>query len=276
MTPERWRRIEELFHATLERKTGGRAAFLASACAGDTELRREVEALLAALEEAGDFIEEAPLAGAVSSVAGESAAAGARAGAARASLAGRRIGHYEIQSWLGAGGMGEVYLARDLRLERRVAVKILPARFAADVAPEVRRFEREARAASSLNHPNIITIHEVGRDADTHFIATEFVAGQTLRDKMAGRKMGLKEALSIAAQIADALTAAHAAGLVHRDIKPENVMVRPDGLVKVLDFGLAKPTDGAPAPDTRPGPPAFTTESDPGLLMGTMAYLSPE
>ncbi len=162
-----------------------------------------------------------------------------------------------------------------MNLERRIAIKILLFQFTKEIA-QVRRFERKARAASALNHPNIITVHEIGWDQDTHFIATEFVAGPTLREKMAGGKLMPKEALSIAMQIADALTAAHAAGIVHRDIKPENIMVRPDGLVKVLDFGLAKPTARALAQHTGPTPTTVTMYTDPEMLMGTIAYLSPE
>jgi Tol biopolymer transport system component/serine/threonine protein kinase len=273
MTPERWRQIEELFHTALERGAGERTALLASACANDTQLRQEVEALLASYEEAGDFIEEAPMAGAISSVADETAARTAQGASRINSLIGRKIGHYEIQSLLGAGGMGEVYLAHDLKLDRRIAVKILPAE---TDAAQVQRFEREARAASALNHPNIITIHEIGRDEETHFIATELVAGQTLREKITSGAIDIKEALSIAAQTADALAAAHAAGIVHRDIKPENVMVRPDGLVKVLDFGLAKPAAREPAPGGGIASIAVTMQTDPAMLMGTIAYLSPE
>ena len=273
MTPERWRQIEELFHAALEREAGERTALLASACANDERLRQEVEALLASYEEAGDFIEEAPLAGAISSVADETAARAAEGASQINNLIGRRIGHYEIQSLLGAGGMGEVYLARDLKLDRRIAIKILPAE---TDAAQVQRFEREARAASALNHPNIITIHEIGRDEETHFIATELVAGQTLREKIANGAIDIKEALSIAAQTADALAAAHQARIVHRDIKPENIMVRPDGLVKVLDFGLAKPAAREPAPGGDIAPIAVTMQTDSSMLMGTIAYLSPE
>ncbi|MGH9938383.1 MAG: serine/threonine-protein kinase, partial [Blastocatellia bacterium] len=186
----------------------------------------------------------------------------------------------EILSLLGSGGMGEVYLARDVRLDRQIALKILPAQFTEDAA-QVRRFEREARAASTLNHPNIITIHEIGQEGDTHFIATEFVEGSTLREIIAKEKMGLREALSIAVQIASALAAAHTAGIIHRDIKPENVMVRSDGLVKLLDFGLAKPmkSDMATGNLQRPEAVSLQTDprqTDPGMLMGTLAYLSPE
>jgi len=273
MTSERWRKIEELFHAALLREPDKQASFLGEACAGDEELQNEVGALLSSLEEAGDFIEQAPLAGAISSAVEDSAEKGVQRTDNNSALIGRRLGHYEIQSLLGAGGMGEVYLAYDLMLERRIAVKILPPRFTQD-DDQVQRFEREARAASALNHPNIITIHEVGRVEDVHFIATEFVAGQTLREKIAGRKVNLAEAVHIAHQIADALSAAHGAGIVHRDIKPENVMIRPDGLVKVLDFGLAMPVERGI--ESSHLSTSVSLRTDPHVLMGTITYLSPE
>src|SRR5215213_6856806 len=216
MTPERWQRIEEMFHSALERESSEREGFLAAVC--DGELRQQVEALLASLAEAGDFIEEAPLAGALSSIVNESSEEAAQKAASGLPLIGRRIAYYEIQSLLGTGGMGEVYLALDLKLDRQIAVKILPAQFS-EYDAQVQRFEREARAASALNHPNIITIHEIGRDEETHFIATEFVSGQTLRAKIASGELSLKEAVSITVQVAEALTAAHEAGIVHRDIK---------------------------------------------------------
>src|SRR5262245_4540113 len=239
MTPERWQTIEDLFHAALQLGPDEHQAFLEEACAGDAVLQHEVGELLASLEEAGDFIEKAPLVGAISSAIHDSAEERAQQ-AASPSLIGRRIGRYEIQSLLGAGGMGEVYLAHDVMLDRRIALKILPTQFTEDAA-QVQRFEREARAASALNHPNIITIHEIGQDADRHFIATEFIDGQTLRQRLSLGQINRDEALKIATQIASALAAAHSAGIIHRDIKPENVMARPDGLVKLLDFGLAKP-----------------------------------
>ena len=192
--------------------------------------------------------------------------------------AGTRLGRYEIRSQLGAGGMGEVYLARDTtELEREVAVKVLPAELASD--PErMRRFLQEAKTASSLNHPNIITIHEIGREDGTRFIATEYVEGETLRRKMTRGLLPLREALDAATQIAAALAAAHKAGVVHRDIKPENVMVREDGIVKVLDFGLAKPTGGPtgqPSADSEAATRALVNTS-PGVVMGTVSYMSPE
>src|SRR5438105_2067599 len=156
--------------------------------------------------------------------------------------AGSCLDRYEVLSLLGAGGMGEVYLARDTRLNRKVALKLLPAHFTKN-PQRVRRFEQEARAASALNHPNIVTIYEVGEVAETHFIAAEFIEGRTLRWQMKHTGMELREALEISIQVATALTAAHEAKIIHRDIKPENIMVRPDGVVKVLDFGLAKLTE---------------------------------
>ena len=273
MTPERWQTIEELFHAALQRGPDDHRSFLEEACAGDDELRHEVSELLASLEEAGDFIEQAPLVGAISSVIQDSAERAQQAAAP--SLIGRRIGRYEIQSLIGAGGMGEVYLTHDVMLERRIALKILPAQFTEDHA-QVQRFEREARAVSALNHPNIITIHEIGRDASHHFIATEFITGQTLRARLDTGQIKQVEALKITAQIASALAAAHSAGIIHRDIKPENVMTRPDGLVKLLDFGLAKPLqpEGPPG-DVLPSQ-SMSLQTDPTMLMGTLAYLSPE
>ncbi len=185
------------------------------------------------------------------------------------------IWHYRILSKLGAGGMGEVYLAEDTRLGRQVALKLLPAEFTAD-PDRVRRFVQEAKAASALNHPNIITIYEIGEVDGTHFIATEFIHGLTLRQQLAKEKMRLHTALEVASQVAFALTTAHEAGIVHRDIKPENVMLRPDGVVKVLDFGLAKLTEQRPATVETNAPTIGNVETDPGTVMGTVQYMSPE
>ncbi len=218
----------------------------------------------------------------------------------------QQISHYRILDKLGAGGMGEVYLAEDLRLGRKLALKILPAEFTKDQM-RVARFQQEARAASALNHPNIITIYEIGEESSVHFIATEHIAGQTLRQFMRSDRMDLREALDIATQIASALQAAHEAGITHRDIKPENVMIRPDGYVKVLDFGLAKLTEPgrreeeteglrergteqvtlilpveqnlsvqpSTSPSLNPSVPQSPL-STPGMLMGTVTYMSPE
>jgi serine/threonine protein kinase/Tfp pilus assembly protein PilF len=186
--------------------------------------------------------------------------------------AGTKLGRYEIRSQLGAGGMGEVYLARDTRLERNVALKVLPTDVAAD-RHRMSRFEQEAKAASALNHPNILTIYEIDQANSTYFIATEFIDGETLRQRMKSTQLKLDEVLDVAAQIAAALSAAHAAGIIHRDIKPENLMLRRDGTVKVLDFGLAKLTEMPDSVDTE-APTSFKT--DPGAVMGTAMYMSPE
>ncbi|MBS1811557.1 MAG: protein kinase [Acidobacteria bacterium] len=199
----------------------------------------------------------------------------------------RKLGHYRLQSLLGKGGMGEVYLAEDTQLERKVALKVLPAAFTSD-ADRVRRFAREAKAASALNHPNILTIHEIGHEQNTHYIATEFIAGETLRERLAREKLSLPTALDIAIQIASALAAAHEAGIVHRDIKPENVMLRDDGLVKVLDFGLAKlmerksDRESAQLGEDDPTlplslrPSVSPSQTNPGTVIGTPSYMSPE
>lgn len=260
MTPERWQQIVPLFDEALELEPRQRATFLAAACAEDEDLRREVETLLGARDRAGEFlhrdaieIEVARLAAEQTTIAG-----------------GQMIGHFEVLAPLGAGAMGEVYLARDTRLERQVALKLLPTCFTLD-AQRLRRFEREARAASALNHPNIITVYETGADGAHHFIATEFVPGATLRQRLADGPLPLAEAIYIAAQIAAALAAAHAAGIVHRDIKPENVMLRSDGVVKVLDFGIAKLM-----PPNRPAQGARNHSTEQGAVIGTPGYMSPE
>ena len=223
--------------------------------------------MIAADGEAGSLIETPAYAVAAPLIVGEDAQ----------SLLGKSISHFQILSLLGKGGMGEVYAARDTRLDRKVALKLLPAEFTSD-ADRTRRFEREARAASALNHPNILTIYDIGVDDGRHFITAELVEGVTLRQKLAGHNLSLAEAIEIAVQIASALDAAHSAGIVHRDVKPENVMVRPDGLVKVLDFGLAKLTEwpaATPEVDSQAETIArLSTES--GVVMGTASYMSPE
>src|SRR2546427_10817333 len=195
--------------------------------------------------------------------------------------AGTRLGRYEIRSQLGAGGMGEVYLALDARLDRKVALKVLPADVTAH-PDRMKRFVQEAKAASALNHPNIITIHEIDEWGSSptvregvHFIATEFIDGETLRERLRNAPMKLAEVLDVAAQIASALSAAHAANIVHRDIKPENVMLRQDGIVKVLDFGLAKLTERVP-PDSVDTEAPTSFKTDAGTVVGTANYMSPE
>ena len=232
MTPERWLQIKELFHEALAYEPAQREEFLEAKCAGDMPLRTEVESLLSSLEEDESFI-EAP----VGDLAAE------LLGTHRPTYEpGHQIQNYRIERQIGSGGMGEVYLAEDTKLNRKVALKLLPPHFT--VNPDrVRRFKREARAVSALNHPNIVTIHEIGLSDATHFIATEFVDGKTLRQLINEKPLTLNETLNVSLQVAEALNGAHAAGIVHRDIKPENIMIRSDGYVKILDFGLAKLTE---------------------------------
>jgi len=265
MQPERWRQIEDLFIAAFERDADQRAIFLDRACAGDGQLRDEVTSLLAAHEQAGSFLGQPALApGATTNITDPAR-----------SLLGRSVSHYQVISALGEGSVGQVYLALDLRLGRKVALKFLRPEFARDPTL-VQRFMREAQAASGISHPNIVTIFEIEENECGHFIATEFIEGQTLRQRLAGGGMKLIEALDISIQLARALDAAHTAGIVHRDIKPENIMVRIDGLVKVLDFGLAKLSgdDLGTTDDFIPATSPLQTGS--GAVMGTISYMSPE
>jgi serine/threonine protein kinase/Flp pilus assembly protein TadD len=265
MKPEHWQRIEQLCQSTLDRPESERAVFLDEACAGDEALRREVDSLLKHQATAKQFIESPAL---------EVAAKIAAAEQSR-SLVGQQLSHYRIVSFLGAGGMGEVYLAQDASLGRPIALKLLPALFTQD-GERLLRLEQEARAASALNHPNIITIYEIGEVDGTHFIATEFIEGRTLRELLARERLKLTEALEIVVQVASALVAAHAAGVVHRDIKPENIMVRSDGYVKVLDFGLAKLIEAKPATIDPQAHARQQVSTEPGMVLGTFRYMSPE
>jgi len=266
MKPERWQQIDQLFHSTIEWPPPERAHFLSLECVNDEDLRREVESLLLAHEREGNFLDEP-----VYEVSTEFFA-----DCLMGLLAGQQIGPYKILSTLGIGGMGEVYLAQDGRLGRKIALKLLSPEFARD-DHRVRRFEQEARAASALNHPNVCVIHEIAETEDgRHFIAMEHIDGITLRDRIAQRRLGVRKALAIAEQVAAALSAAHAAGVVHRDMKPENIMLRRDGYVKVLDFGLAKLGETeSPSPGETLS--TFSTvHTEPGTQMGTVKYMSPE
>lgn len=270
MNAERWAQIDQLLDEALARAPEERAAWLSQACHGDADLHAEVASLLAAHDQANAKFLQAP---ALEIAAQRMAKDNER------SLVGKTLGKYQVLSVLGVGGMGEVYLAHDPQLNRKLALKLLPAHFTAD-AGRVKRFEREAKAASALNHPNIITVYEIGQSAGEHFIAIEYVDGQTLRAKLQqgaqSVKLSLKEALDIAVQTAAALAAAHEAGIVHRDIKPENVMVRRDGYVKVLDFGLAKLTEQRGTDYTTQGGTGALGRTQPGVVMGTASYMSPE
>ena len=231
MTPDRWRRAQEVFLAATEREAGVRAAFVEAECAGDLELKAEVESLLSSYQAAPSSFLESPAIEATQAVPPASRALGK----------GTRLGPYEILSPLGAGGMGEVYRAKDERLGREVAIKVLSSELSQD-ASRVKRFEKEARSASALNHPNIVTIYDFGSSEGLSYIAMEKVEGETLRKLVSSGPMAIKKLLPIGTQIANGLARAHEAGIVHRDLKPENVMVTRDGLVKILDFGLAKLT----------------------------------
>jgi eukaryotic-like serine/threonine-protein kinase len=263
MTPDRIRLARELFDLALDRDPGDRAGFLAEACGGDDEMRHEVESLLAFHTRADHFIDRPALSLAAEELAREQTAFDV----------GRKLRGYRLLSKLGAGGMGEVYLAEDSTLGRKVALKILPRGFTAE-AERLARFKREARAASALNHPCIITVHEIGSADGINFIATEFVEGETLRERLVRGGVTLDEIFNVGIHTAEALAVAHEAGIIHRDIKPENVMVRPDGYVKVLDFGLAKLVETRTEGGVTTTAPTLATE--PGRMMGTVAYMSPE
>ena len=265
MPDQQWQNLKEIFHAALALPPHERASFIEKSSKGDESLRKSLESLLRSHEDTDNFLDSPAYA-----AAAEMLVDGAEL------RNGQLVAHYKITSLLGEGGMGRVYLAEDTKLHRRVCLKFLSARFTAN--PEwLRRFEQEARATSALNNPNILTIHEIG-DADGHrFIATEFIEGQTLRDRLRS-EIDLHTAINVAVQIASALVAAHRVNIIHRDIKPENIMVRDeDGLVKVLDFGLAKMSveDSAPLTASESQNADIST-TNPGVLMGTVAYMSPE
>ncbi len=260
MNAERWKQIDELFDAVLEIPNARREDFLSENCNGDDDLKREVLSLLKAQTSADKFLENS----AMNLMAKELAQNHTEI----LSLVGKEFGTYKIERAIGAGGMGEVYLAHDDKLNRKVALKILPAEFLAD-AERIKRFEREAQMVSALNHPYIVTIYDVGSADGVNYIATEFVEGETVRD-LINRGVNLKQTLSIMSQTCEALAAAHKAGIVHRDIKPENIMLRPDGYVKVLDFGLAKLTEHTEIHQT------FSNYTQKGIIIGTPAYMSPK
>ncbi len=266
MDVEKIRKVEEIFHTALKVAPEERESFLDKICGADENLRREVDSLLEFENDPNAFLDKPP----------ESFLAEMfKENSDEANLISRRFSHYEIKKLLGKGGMGEIYLAEDFTLERRVALKILPARLTSN-ADSLNRFVREAKAASALNHPNIITIYEIGKFDELNYIATEYVEGETLREREIRGKATFAENLSIVIQAADALAAAHAAGIVHRDIKPENIMVRRDGYVKVLDFGLAKLVQNTNGNLDSEAKTRALERTMPGVVMGTVAYMSPE
>ena len=260
MSDIRWQRVNDLFHEALERDGAARETFLREACAGDEALYAEVASLIAA-DAATPAIALERL--------GEDLAADWAAGPDHLSLVGRRVGRYQVIAPLGTGGMGDVYRATDTLLGRDVALKVLTSALRAD--PDFRRrLEHEARAASALNHPNIVTVYEIGQSGAIDFVASELVDGVTLRERLAGGAVPFRELLDIGGQVAAALSTAHGRGIVHRDIKPENVMIRRDGIVKVVDFGLAKRTASGAATAHA----SRLTQT--GVVAGTTCYMSPE
>src|SRR5437868_13158321 len=265
MTPARLRTIEEIYRTALNQEPDQIRAFLDTACEGDEVLRRKVEALLDSRERAGNFIETSAVGLATRIIENGQADL----------LVGRTIGHYKISKRIGTGGMGDVYLATDMTAGRKAALKLLPMRFTAD-AERLKRFQQEAHAVVGLNHPNILTVYEIGEDHSTHYIASELIEGETLRQRLTRGRMEVGEAIDIAMQVASALAAAHEAGVVHRDIKPENIMLRPDGYVKVFDFGIAKLTEQRLASDDHAVETTAGLQTRPGLVLGTARYMSPE
>jgi eukaryotic-like serine/threonine-protein kinase len=262
MNAERWKQIDELFDAVLDLPENEREGFLAEKTNGDEELKNEILSLLDAETGSNKFLENSAMRIAAKNLADEQTTV------FDAKLNGTTIGTYKIEKMLGAGGMGEVYLATDGKLKRKVALKILPAEFVAD-DERVKRFELEARAVSALNHPNIVTIYDVGNFEGINYIATEFVEGKSLREIIGG-DLKIKEILQIISQCCEALAVAHSAGIIHRDIKPDNIMIRPDGYLKILDFGLAKLTDVSPQSFKN------LAKTAKGIIIGTPSYMSPE
>src|SRR5437016_1425353 len=276
MTPQEYERLTELFHAVLEIAPDQRAAFLDQVSDGDANLLRELESLLTAHEQRAAYTEKPP-----DDIAAGMFLARHDIGAAASLPPNTRIDRYEIRSLLGRGGMGEVYLAEDLRLHRKVALKILPAEVAAD-RDRMHRFEQEATAAAAFNHPHIAHIYEIGQSEGIHFIAMEHIDGETLRDKIHRDKAPLQKLLKYLTQVAEGLSKAHAAGIVHRDLKPDNIMITRDDYAKILDFGLAKLVEterslGAGGQSSsEAGTRIMAHQSVAGMVMGTAGYMSPE
>ena len=262
MDPERWKQIEQIYHAALERKESQRSVFLQEACGGDSALRQEVESLLAHQQEAEDFIEAPALEVAAQGLAEDQAQ----------SLIGGQLGSYKILSLLGEGGMGKVYRAQDTKLEREVAVKALPPEFSRE-PQRLARFEREAKLLASLNHPNIAAIYGLEEAEGVRFLSLELVEGETLAERVAKGPLPVEEALEVCRQIAEGVEAAHEKGVIHRDLKPANVKITPEGKVKILDFGIAKALEGESAVADLSQPDTLTRT---GVILGTAAYMSPE
>ena len=254
MTPERWQQIREVLEKALELAPSERSAFLQQACSSDQSLRQEVETLLASSPDVrSSFLQSSPLQVTLTS--------------------GTKLGEYEVKSLLGAGGMGVVYRARDSRLGRDVAIKVLPSLLSAD-SDRLRRFEQEARAAAALNHPNILAVFQMGTYEGAPYLVSELLEGETLREQIKRGRLAVRKAIDYGVQIACGLAAAHEKGIVHRDLKPENLFVTKDGRLKILDFGLAKFAQRQP--NSEPGAPTSPEGTEPGVVMGTVGYMAPE
>jgi WD40 repeat protein/serine/threonine protein kinase len=267
MEADDYKKLKEVFQSAVEVSGEERSRLLDEKCAGDAALRAAIEKLLASNDT--EFLETPAAGNLVGSLGGKPSSS---------SISGQRIGHYNVERKIGSGGMGDVYLAVDGKLGRRVAIKILPEEFTLD-EDRLDRFQLEARAASALSHPNILTIHEIGEWEGTHYIATEYVEGETLRHRLTREPLSVAETIEFGVQLVSAIAAAHEAGICHRDIKPENIMVRRDGIVKVVDFGLAK-LNGSPfradSSSTADDPTVKIVRTEPGVIMGTVQYMSPE
>ena len=257
----KWKKAKEIFAAAAELDPESRTRYVEEACKGDPDLLDEISSLLSSDDEAGHFMD-----GSAVGIVADSIAAGRIE-------KGRCFGQYEVIGLIGSGGMGEIYLASDTRLNRKVALKVLPTDLD-DSKKKLKRFEQEAQVVSALNHPNILTIHDLGTCDEETFIVSEYVEGVTLREKIADGSLTAGESVRIAIQTASALSAAHRSGVIHRDIKPENVMIRPDGVVKVLDFGIAKLMDNAIPFGV--SDKSDRTRTHPGIILGTVNYMSPE
>jgi eukaryotic-like serine/threonine-protein kinase len=272
MTTERWRRVEDLYNRALELEEIQRAAFLQDVCAGDHALQDEVERLLAANGDAGSFLEEPAFEGAARELAQDRTVS-----EFHHLKPGTKLGQYEVREQIGQGGMGEVYKGYDSQLKRDVALKVLPDPFLRD-SERLSRFRREAAMLASLNHPNIAAIHRLEESGGTCALVMEYVAGETLQERI--RRKGAipsEEALDIARQICEALEHAHEKGVIHRDLKPANVKITPAGKVKVLDFGLAKAfSSEVGLVDNHDAGTTSVMPTEPGRILGTPAYMSPE